>query len=395
LDNSGNLYIADFDNMRIRVVQRASGIISTYAGNGNSADSGDGGPATAAGVHGPSGMVFDASNNMYLPEWDGSTVRLVTSDGIISTYAGKGDQKGYSGDLGPATSALLNQPTGVALDSVGNLYIADYFNCRIRLVVKTTGIITTGAGNGVCGFGGDSSSALLASLNCPRFVTLDSYGNLYFTEQGGNRVRFVTNTGIISTIAGTGVAGSVGDGGPATLAQVNGPAGIAVDVDGNIFFSEWGGNKVRTIQQGTGIISTYAGMGYPGSIGDHGYAALALLHGLDGIVFDSNRNLFISDVVNYRIRVVSPSITQYPVSHAVNCILFFSSSIRFSQVQRLITCLRSEPLLDCLVIIFYFLLTAQIPTKLCIRFVDNCRLLRRPQLPNLRWRWWPCIESGL
>src|SRR5712691_406863 len=216
LDKAGNLFIADTFNYRIRRVDAVSGIITTIAGNGVQALSGDGGPATNASLFAPSGLALDTEGNIFIAEWFGSRVRRVdATTHIITTVAGGGN----GDDGGQATNAALASAYGLALDTSGNLLIADVSHHRIRRVDATNGIITTVAGNGTSGFSGDGGLATSASLSFPVDVVLDSAGNLFIADQGNRRVRRVdTATRTITTLAGNGSAGFSGDGGQATNA---------------------------------------------------------------------------------------------------------------------------------------------------------------------------------
>jgi prepilin-type N-terminal cleavage/methylation domain-containing protein len=278
VDSSGNLYIADYYNNRIRMVTASTGIITTVAGNGTEGYSGDGGPATSAELNNPTKSAVDSSGNLYIADYGNQRVRMVTaSTGIITTVAGNGTA-GYSGDGGAATSAELWGPYGVAVDSSGNLYIVEIWNFRIRKVTASTGIITTVAGNGTSGYSGDNGAATSAELWTPYGVAVDSSGNLYIADYGNNRIRKVTaSTGIITTIAGNGTAGYSGDGGPATSAKLHSPTGSAVDSSGNLYISEYGNNRIRKVTA-SGTICTVAGNGTSGYSGDNGAATSAELH---------------------------------------------------------------------------------------------------------------------
>ena len=296
VDSGGNLYIADYLNYAIREV--SNGLISTAAGNGFQDFSGDNGPATAAQFFRPYGVAADTSGNLYIADSNNSRIRKV-SNGTVTTVAGNGGAS-YGGDNGPATSAVLFNPQGVALDAAGNLYIADTDNGRVRKV--SNGVIATvaGGGSGANGFG-DGGPATSAFLATPlQGVAVDSAGNIYITDISHSRIREVSN-GIVATVAGTGTAGYIGDGGLAVNAELNGPAAIAVDSAGNLYIADGGNYRVRKVSGG--IITTVAGSGISGSSGDGGPATGAQLDYPAGIALDAAGNLYIADVS--RIRVVS------------------------------------------------------------------------------------------
>src|ERR1019366_9345320 len=213
---------------RIRKV--SNGVITTVAGNGTSGNIGDNGPATGAQLNYPTGVAVDSAGNLYIADQYNHRIRKV-SNGVITTVAGSGTA-GFSGDNGPATSAQLYYPAGVAVDAAGNLYIADQYNHRIRKV--SNGVITTVAGSGTAGFSGDNGPATSAQLSGPGGVAADSAGNLYIADTSNYRIRKVSN-GVITTAAG---GGSGGDNGPATSAQLNYPAGVAVDSAGNLYIAD-------------------------------------------------------------------------------------------------------------------------------------------------------------
>ena len=248
-DASGNLYIADSANHRIRKVS-AGGIITTVAGTGSWGYSGDGGPATSARLNYPYSVATDGAGNLYIADSGNSCVRKVSPGGIITTVAGIDGYWGYSGDGGPATSAQLNQPAGLAVDGSGNLYIADEDNNRIRKV-SSGGIITTVAGTGVGGFSGDGGSATSAQLSGPFSATVDGSGNLYIADMKNHRIRKVSPNGIITTVAGTGMGGFSGDGGPATSAQLNEPSAAAPDASGNIYIADHSNHRIRLVKAGS------------------------------------------------------------------------------------------------------------------------------------------------
>ncbi len=298
VDGRGNLFIADIYNHRIRKVS-PDGIISTVAG-GNFGFSGDGGAAIGAAFHFPEAVAVDAAGQLYIADSGNGRVRKVGSDGTISTIAGVG-LVNFSGDGGSATSASLSQPIGVAVDAAGNLYIADSSNHRIRRV-SPTGIISTVAGTGVAGFSGDGGPALSALLNQPQGVAVDASGNVYFA--GGQRVRKISSAGIISTVAGNGSYAFSGDGGPATNASFRDPQRLALDATGNLYIADTGNHRVRKIGP-TGIINTVAGNGAPSFAGDGGAATNASLQQPLGIHVDAAGNLYIADFGNNRIRKVT------------------------------------------------------------------------------------------
>ena len=315
VDSAGNIYIAEYANNRIREIAAATGIITTVAGNGTAGYTGDGGPATSAELKGPQGVSFDSAGNLYIADYGNSRIRKVNAaTGVITTVAGDGSGV-YSGDGGPATSAGLVAAGEVIVDSEGDLYITDYNGCRIRKVLARTGIITTIAGTGTVGYSGDGGAATSAALHSPGGVALDSAGNLYITDQRNNRIRKVdASTGIITTVAGNGTQGYAGDGGPATSAELSYPGTLAIDSADNLYFSDQFNNRIRKVDAATGVITTLAGTGPSAYSGDGGAATGAKLAGPLGIALDSAGNLYIADYGNNRIRKVdvSQSVLTYP-----------------------------------------------------------------------------------
>ena len=301
VDGAGNLYIADFNNHRIRKVNSA-GVISTVAGTGTAGFSGDGGAATAAQLRNPQDVALDAAGNLYIVDTGDHRIRKVNSAGVISTVAGSGAQ-GFSGDGGAATAAQLNQPRGVALDGAGNLYIADWANHRIRKVDVSSGNISTVAGTGTAGFSGDGGAATSAQLDNPYGVAVDGASNLYIADENNNRIRKVNSSGNISTVAGTGTAGFSGDGGAATSAQLDNPYVVALDGAGNLYIADGGNHRIRKVNS-AGVISTVAGSGAQGFGGDGGAATAALLNFPIDVAPDALGNLYIAEWVNNRIRKV-------------------------------------------------------------------------------------------
>jgi sugar lactone lactonase YvrE len=301
VDSAGNLFIADRGYNRIRKVS-TSGIITTVAGNGSYGYGGDGGPSTSALLYDPYGVAIDSSGNLFIADTFNSSVRKVSTSGIIITVAGNGTY-GYSGDGGPATSAQLSSPRGLAVDSAGNLFIADSGNYRIRRV-SSSGIITTVAGNGTYGYSGDEGPATSAQISSLCGLAVDSAGNLFIADSGNRRIRRVSSSGIITNVAGNGSREYSGDDGPATSAELGGPIGVAVDSAGNLFIA--GGGSIRKVSS-SGIITTIAGNAYNGYSGDGGPATLAQLNLPQGLAVDSSGNLFIADTFNSRIRMVASS----------------------------------------------------------------------------------------
>jgi trimeric autotransporter adhesin len=308
VDASGNIYIADKWNSRVRMVTKSTGIISTVAGDGTDGYSGDGGPATSGRLNNPAGIGTDASGNIYIADTDSHRIRLVTkSTGIITTVAGTGIL-GYSGDRGLATSARLNYPDAVAVDAAGNIYITDTWNNCIRIVTKSTGIINTVAGDGTSGYGGDGGLATSARLYNPSGVAVDASGNIYIADTTNGRVRVVTkSTGIITTVAGTGTSGYGGDGGSAISARLHIPYDVAVDASGNVFIADTDNNRIRLVTKSTGIITTVAGDATSGYSGDGGLAISAIFSDPRGVAFDVSGNIFIADTNNSCIRMVTKS----------------------------------------------------------------------------------------
>ena len=303
VDSAGNLYIADRDNNRVRRVDRF-GTISTIAGTGQSGYSGDGGLAASARLRFPQSVALDPVGNLYIADRYNSCVRRVDRFGTITTVAGTG-RAGYSGDGGPATAAHLREPYGLAVDSAGNLYIADRADHRVRRVDRS-GTITTVAGTGDRGYNGDDGPATAARISFPQELAVDADGNLYVAAWGNRSVRRVDRFGTISTVAGTGRAGYSGDGGPATAAQVYYPAGLAVDAAGNLFIADAGTHRVRRVDR-FGTITTLAGTGRSGYNGDGGPAASTQFAAPQGLAVDAAGNLFIADSANRRVRRVDPS----------------------------------------------------------------------------------------
>ena len=245
VDASGNVYVSDYSNAVVRKIS-PTGIINNFAGNGTPGNTGDAGPATAAEMNEPWGFAIDPSGDVYISDYQANVVRMVSPTGVISTVAGNGTG-GATGDNGPATSAELNCSAGLWLDPSGNLFIADEGNAEIRMV-NPAGIITTVAGNGTPGSTGDGGPATSAEISEPYGVAVDSSGNLYIGDYVAAVVRMVTkSTGKISTVAGTGVVGNTGDNGPATSAKLDGPSEVYVDASGNLLINDYNASVIRKV----------------------------------------------------------------------------------------------------------------------------------------------------
>ena len=298
LDPVGNLFITDRGNFRIRRVD-TNNLITTVAGNGQEGFSGDGGPATEATFREPIGVAADAAGNVFIADWRSSCIRKVGADGIIMLVAGRGSETPYDGTV--ATNAQLSSPTTATLDAAGNLLFSDYHTIRS---LGTNGLLTRLAGTGFSGYSGDDGPAKLAMLNGPWGIAVDPVGNVFIADAGNHRIRRVDTNGVIATVAGSGTAGFSGDGGAATNAQFNSLGGLAVDAAGNLFIADSLNHRIRKVDA-AGIITTVAGSS-AGFAGDGGSATQAKFSSPLDLALGPAGNLFVADYNNHRIRQVSP-----------------------------------------------------------------------------------------
>ncbi len=306
-DRSGNLYIADAEH-RIRRVDASTGIISTFAGTGDYGFSGDNGPAASAEFDTPTGIAFDAAGNLYIADTRNYRIRKVDAlTRVVSTFAGDGDG-GYTdelGDNGPAAAAHI-VPLGIAIDKNDNMFVADGGNNRIRRIDASTRVITTVAGNGSNEYSGDDGPATAAGLNAPNAITIDAAGNIFITDTGNFRIRKIdAGTGIITTVGGSGQARFPDENGPASLAALLFPSSIAIDTDGNLLIADaTSGGLVRKVDASTGVITTIAGGGGPQEGNGDGGPALKATLTPQAIAFDSDRNIYLADTFDNRIRKI-------------------------------------------------------------------------------------------
>jgi len=321
-DKFGNLYIADDNNHRIRKIDAITGSITTVAGTGTAGFSGDGGLATAAQLTNPDGIAIDNTGNIYIADYNNHRIRKIDPIGTITTICGNGTQSS-TGDGGLATAATINGPGHLCLDPSGNLYITEYNSNRIRKIA-TTGTITTFCGTGVYSNTGDGGLATAATIGGPWAIASDAAGNIYTAEYLGAYVRKIATNGTITAFAGINASpGFSGDNGVATAAQLNGVAGLVVNDLGEVFIADSANHRIRKVAT-TGTITTYVGTGVMGFSGDGGLASAAQIKSPNGGLASYGCSIFINDVGNQRIRKViagsAPSLSVTSTATPVLCV---------------------------------------------------------------------------
>ena len=328
VDKYNNIYIADAGNSKVKKIDASTGIIITVAGTGIVGALGDGSQATAATLVFPEDIKIDTSGNIYIADAANNRIRKIDIvTGIITTVAGNGINGGI-GDGGLAVNAELNQPSCLCLDNAGNIYIADWGNNRIRKVDASTGIITAFAGTGASGYTGDGTAAVGATFSGTISVTVDDLGNIFISDLGNHVLRKVSaSTNVITTIAGSGINGNSGDGGLAVNANLSKPTGTFIDKQNNIFIADFGYGVVRKIDAATGIITTVAGNGTWGYSGDGGPATSAELS-CSSIAFDSYGQMIIADYGTTVIRkVINPKLAVNNTTKTNNDVSVFPNPV--------------------------------------------------------------------
>ena len=313
VDQEGNVYLADSNNGRVRRID-IQGRVSTIAGNGATDPDGpygDHGPALDARLLAPTGLAIDAAGNLYVTDPPANRVRRIDTSGIITTIAGTGEE-GSGGDGGPAIDAQLNQPLLVAVGGRGSVFVSEYGGKRIRKI-DPDGTITTLAGNAMKGYSGDGGPATQARLDFVAGIAVAPDGSVYFTDLNGARVRRIDPAGTITSVVGTGEHGWSGDGGPASEAEISTPSGIAFDAHGNLFLTEYWSGRIRRVDP-AGIIATIAGIGEQRSAGDQGLASIAALDRPLALAADSSGSLFVTEAFGHRVRVLRPTAQQAQLS---------------------------------------------------------------------------------
>jgi sugar lactone lactonase YvrE len=320
-DAQGNLYFAETGNHVIREFSIA-GVLTTIAGKGVQGFAGDGGPAMAAELDSPAGLAMDGAGNLYIADSHNHRVREVdAATGVIRSFAGTG-VAGFSGDGGAATAAELDLPTALAVDAAGNVYVADTDNHRVRRIAAGTGLITTVAGNGAEGFAGDGSAAIAASIDSPNGLVVDVAGNMFIADTHNGRVRKVSaSTSVITTIAGAGVVGGNtqtfgGDGAAATAAGLALPRGLTMDAAGNLYIADSANHRIRRIST-SGTIATIAGEGTEAFAGDGGPAVAASLDSPRSVVISPGGLVTLADSGNHRVRQIDAQPGPGPDIHTI------------------------------------------------------------------------------
>jgi gliding motility-associated-like protein len=313
----------------VRRISLNDGLIWTVAGSDTYGHAGDGGPGINAQFQSTYDVCKDAFNNLYVTEWGGHYIRKIAANsGVVTTIAGTG-AGGYSGDGGPATAAMINRPQGIYCDAAGNIYFADTYNSRVRKITVATGIITTVAGNGTTSHSGDGGLAVNAGTPYPVDVSIDGAGNIYFIEVFSSntcRVRKIQlATGIVTTVAGMSSYAHSGDGGPATSASLFDPTGLYVDGPGNIYISQYDDSRIRKVDVNTGIINTIAGTGINSFSGDGWKAINATMNRPLGLTMAPNGDIYVADNSNHRIRKISADMSVPPGVNSAMTITPFSS----------------------------------------------------------------------
>jgi uncharacterized protein (TIGR03437 family) len=305
VDGAGNIYAPDFDRDVVYKIDPL-GVTTVFAGTGIAGSLGDGGPATAARLNAPAGVALGPDGSLYIADYNNDRIRRVAPNGTISTIAGSAS--GYAGDGGQATAARLNGPSSVGLDAAGNLYVVDAVNRRVRKITPA-GIITTVAGTGRSTLSGDGGLATATDM-APFWIAVARDGTFYVTDDSDaslnafKRVRRIGTNGIITTVAGTGTGGYAGDGGPAAQALIRSASGVAIDGNGNLYVADARDSRIRKVSP-DGLISTYAGTGTAGSAGDGGPAVAATFNFPSGMTVDGAGNLYVADTRNDKIRRIS------------------------------------------------------------------------------------------
>jgi DNA-binding beta-propeller fold protein YncE len=299
----GNLYVSEFTGNKVDVIDE-QGEIATVAGTGSTGLSGDGGPAIDAELSAPTGMAFDTAGNLLIVDHDNGCVRTVDAQGQIDPLIGMCGERGFSGDGGQATEAMLDGPVGVVFDADGRIYVSDEQNGVIRRV-NADGSIETVAGEGSipAATAPDGTKAADLLLNHPSYMAIDADERIYFSDFLDNVVMRIERSGRVTRIAGTGDAGFSGDGGPAIEAELEWPTGLALDGDGNLFISDANNHRIRMVDV-EGTITTFVGTGEGGYSGDGGPAVEAQVQAPSGLAFDPSGRLVIADQGNNLVRLV-------------------------------------------------------------------------------------------